>query len=100
MFLGIVQFSLKRQPTFQADVKPLLSRYCYECHGDEKKKGDLSLQIYQDETSVFKDQKVWETVLHHVRTHEMPPKKKLQPSQPERDLIAKWIDVKVFHCDC
>src|SRR5207249_1645336 len=33
--------------TFESDIRPLLSQYCYGCHG-EKKKGDLDLRIYQD----------------------------------------------------
>jgi hypothetical protein len=100
LLIGVVHYSLKREPTFQADVKPLLSRYCYECHGEKKKKGDLSLQAFQDEAAVLKAPKVWETVLHHVRTHEMPPEKRPQPTQAQRDLIAKWIEVEVFKCDC
>ncbi|MBI3849670.1 MAG: DUF1592 domain-containing protein [Verrucomicrobia bacterium] len=101
VFLGVVQFSLReKQPAFQADVKPVLSKYCYECHGDKKKKGGLSLQAFSDEAAVLKNPKVWETVLHHVRTHEMPPERKPQPTQAQRDLIARWIEAKVFHCDC
>ncbi len=100
LFLWIVEFSVKKKLSFQADVKPLLNRYCYECHGDHKKKGDLSLQGYQDEAAILKDQKVWETVLHHIRTHEMPPAKKPKPTQTERDLIARWIEATIFKCDC
>ena len=32
-------------PIFEKDIVPLLTRYCYGCHG-EKKKGDLGLRIY------------------------------------------------------
>src|SRR6266542_2580613 len=60
---------------FQKDIKPLLSQYCYGCHG-EKKKGDLDLRIYVDEASVIKNQKVWEKVIKNLSAHEMPPEKK------------------------
>src|SRR5258708_9952219 len=67
---------------FQKDIKPLLSQYCYGCHG-EKKKGDLDLRIYVDEASVIKDQKVWEKVIKNLTAHEMPPEKKPQPTPEE-----------------
>src|SRR5712692_1092786 len=68
---------------YEKDVQPLLSRYCYGCHG-EKKKGDLDLRIYTDETVILRNRAVWEKLLHNVRVSEMPPPKKPQPTQAER----------------
>jgi hypothetical protein len=79
---------------FQKDIKPLLSQYCYGCHG-EKKKGDLDLRIYLDEASVIKDQKVWEKVIKNLSAHEMPPEKKPQPTPEERELITTWVEAKL-----
>src|SRR5258706_6535690 len=79
---------------FQKDIKPLLSQYCYGCHG-EKKKGDLDLRIYVDEASVLKDQKVWEKVIKNLSAHEMPPEKKPQPTPEERELITSWVEAKL-----
>src|ERR1044072_7973452 len=56
--------------TFQGNIKPLLSQYCYGCHG-EKKKGDLDLSIYTDDKSAAKDQKVFERLLKNLQAHEM-----------------------------
>lgn len=86
--------------SFERDIKPVLSQYCYGCHGETKRKGDLSLQVYQDEAAALKDAKVWGKVLHNVRTREMPPENKPQPTQAQRDLIAGWIETKIFQCDC
>jgi len=85
--------------TFQKDVKPLLARYCYPCHG-EKKKGDLDLRIYTDEKSVAKDQAVFEKVLKNLQAHEMPPESKPQPALAERELITRWVTDLFFPCDC
>ena len=87
-------------PTYAKNVRPLLDKYCYSCHGNGKKKADLALDAYLDEASISKDRKVWEKVLHHVRTREMPPENKPQPTPAERDLIATWIDAEIFPCDC
>ena len=88
------------QLTFQKDIQPLLQEYCFSCHGEGKKKGDLALDIYKDEKAILADRKVWEKVLHNVVTREMPPEKKKQPSQSERDLLAEWIKSEIFQCDC
>src|SRR5206468_653918 len=45
---------------FEKDIQPLLSQYCYGCHGNGKKKGDVALDAYKNEASVTKDQAVWE----------------------------------------
>jgi len=85
--------------TFEATVKPLLSKYCFNCHG-EKKKGDLDLRVYSDVAAVQRDRAVFEKVLKNLHAHEMPPEKKPQPSPEERKLIADWIESKIFKCDC
>ena len=87
-------------PTYAKNVRPLLDKYCYSCHGNGKKKADLALDAYPDEASISKDRKVWEKVLHQVRTREMPPENKPQPTPAERDLMATWIDAEIFPCDC
>jgi len=49
---------------------------------------------------VEKDRLTWETVLHHVRSHEMPPDDSdLQPTQAERDVIGDWVEKELFKFD-
>jgi hypothetical protein len=86
--------------SFEQNIEPLLSRYCFDCHGKGKHKGDLALDAYQDVQSILNDRKTWEKVLHNVRAHVMPPEKKLQPPPAERELIANWIESEIFKCDC
>ncbi len=87
-------------PTYAKNVRPLLEKYCYSCHGNGKKKADLALDAYLDEAAIQRDRPTWEKVLHNVRTREMPPENKPQPTAAERELIANWIDAEVFKCDC
>ena len=84
---------------FEHDVQPLLSRYCYGCHG-EKKKADLDLRVYTDEKSVAGQREVFEKVLKNLQAHEMPPENKPQPTAAERDLITRWVQSFFFPCDC
>jgi mono/diheme cytochrome c family protein len=84
---------------FQAKVQPLLSKYCFACHG-EKKKGDLDLRIYTDDALVKKDAAVFEKLASLLETREMPPENKPQPSAAQRKLIIDWIEADVLGCDC
>src|SRR5437867_9802001 len=85
--------------SFQTRIQPLLSKYCFGCHG-EKKKGDLDLRIYTDEASVLRDRKTFAKVIKNLQAHEMPPEKKPQPTPEERELITAWIQSEIFKCDC
>ncbi len=84
---------------FQIEIKPLLSKYCFGCHG-EKKKGDLDLRVYTDEASVLRDRKTFAKVVKNLQAHEMPPEKKPQPTPEERERITAWIHTEIFKCDC
>jgi hypothetical protein len=92
--------SAAKSPSYEKQVLPLLEKYCYSCHGDGKKKGDLALDAYKDASSAVSDPKTWEKVMQNLGSHVMPPDNKPQPSASERDLIVRWVETHVFHCDC
>jgi mono/diheme cytochrome c family protein len=85
------------------DIAPLLNTYCVKCHSGDKPKGDLRLD-FKDETAVReqldKDREFWQRVAENVRSGEMPPKKKPQPSDRERLVITQWIDRDLLALDC
>jgi hypothetical protein len=78
--------------TFAKDIKPLLEKYCWDCHGDGADKGDLNLDAFTDEASIRKQAKVWQSVHFNVDNWMMPPPKKEQPSAEERQLMTSWLD--------
>ena len=82
--------------TFEKDVRPLLTRYCYTCHGNGAKSGGVALDAYKTTDAVDKDLLTWQTVLERVRAREMPPDTaKMQPSDAERDAIGSWIETEL-----
>jgi len=81
-------------------IRPLLKNYCFGCHNEAKKKGDLSLEHLAGESDAVKNQKVWEKVLKNIQSGEMPPDNKPQPSLEEKEKVFRWIETKVFQCDC
>ncbi|HEY7426943.1 MAG TPA: DUF1592 domain-containing protein [Gemmataceae bacterium] len=88
------------EASFARDVVPFLRQHCYRCHGNGKKRADLALDKYQDDESILKDRKVWENVLHMVRTGEMPPKKRPRPSVAETEAVLRALDAVFARSDC
>ncbi len=79
----------------ESDIKPLLVKYCYGCHGDGNERGDVMLDKGKE-----MDAKLWQRVYDALDNDIMPPAKKPQPSVTERARIASWIERDVFRVDC
>lgn len=76
-------------PSF-ADIRPLLQKYCLDCHNADKQKGDIDLTHFGSPQNVVKEFKLWQTMLQQVEEEEMPPKKPL-PSAAEREEIVAFL---------
>jgi mono/diheme cytochrome c family protein len=76
---------------YQKDILPFLTKHCFTCHGNGKAKADLSFDRYKDNPSVLNDRKVWDNVQHMLRTREMPPMSRPQPTPAEIDAELKAI---------
>jgi Protein of unknown function (DUF1587)/Planctomycete cytochrome C len=87
-------------PIFEKDVAPLLETYCYDCHGEGRHKGGLTLDKFHSAMDVREDRKPWEAVLRHVTRHEMPPEDAEEfPTEPERETIAQFIERELYQLD-
>ena len=66
-----------------------LDSHCLDCHDNETKKGNLSLEDLGpvDETNAA----TWKSIWAQVSLQEMPPKKKSQPEIVERLRFTDWI---------
>ena len=85
--------------SFAKDIRPLLEKYCWDCHGDGMDKGGLSLDAYETEADLLKARKKWEGILFNIDNWLMPPADKEQPSAEERKRLVRWIDDTVFPVD-
>ncbi|MBI1367183.1 MAG: DUF1592 domain-containing protein [Planctomycetes bacterium] len=86
--------------TFEKDVQPVLEKFCYQCHNDQKHKGDLNLKQFMDEKSVLRKRKDWHRVFEQLSSGEMPPDDKPQPTLEERGRITDWIASVIDKYDC
>ncbi len=88
-------------PTFAKDVVPFLKKNCYACHGNGHKSGELSLDKFKDDEALQKDRKVWENVLHMLRSGEMPPKeRKERPDPADVEAVLLNIEAVLANSDC
>jgi hypothetical protein len=97
----LIQHSLFSVPTlavamsaldFTKDVRPVLEKHCFGCHGAEKGKGGVRLHEFTDTKSLFRDPKLWGKVVESLRDEAMPPDDKPQPAADERTRIVEWIE--------
>ena len=76
-----------RTNDFNKHIKPILDKYCYDCHGRKKTKGKVKLTEYASFTALEKNPKLIEKMIDALEKHEMPPEEKEQPSDNQRQVM-------------
>ena len=84
---------------FETDIEPVLSEYCFECHGEGMDKGDVVLDEYEQPEELFDDFALWEGVYSNLEGYLMPPGDDPQPTDEDREKIIAWIEQKIFKLD-
>ena len=60
-------------------VKPFIRQHCVECHGPDKQKGEIRLDILKHDLSDPEVLEIWQGVLDQLNLGEMPPQKQPRP---------------------
>ena len=95
-----VPASGKVEVEFREKIEPFLQDYCYDCHGDGAKKGDIALDDFKNVSSHLENHELWLRIWSNVRTHLMPPiEGDFQPSPEERGELMAWIESNVLKLD-
>jgi len=81
-------------------IKPLLVKYCFACHGNGKKRLNVSFDNLLNDDALYIDRKMWESVIDKLRAGEMPPEDKPQPTADESKLLVKSIEEALASFDC
>src|SRR5436190_17288898 len=72
-------------------IAPFVAQHCVACHGPQKKKADLVLDVFKDEASIIKARKTWVAVLQMLHAGEMPPPGKPRPNIDDAERFAKAV---------
>lgn len=77
--------------TFEREIKPLLSEYCYSCHADGANEGSMSFDDLAKQTDREQANQRWYKALRQLRSGLMPPSTESQPTAAQRAKLEKWV---------
>lgn len=84
---------------FRKDVLPVLTEYCFDCHGDGMNKGQVAFDAFQSEAELVGKRDLWLAVLKNTRAGLMPPEKKPHPPAVDFQKLEHWIKQDAFGID-
>lgn len=79
------------QATFGKEGVAFLAKHCIVCHGEKKKRADLTLHTYKDDAALLMDRKTWHKVLGVLQSGEMPPQERPRPPLAEVEVFTRTI---------
>lgn len=75
---------------FERDIRPLLAKYCVECHSTQKQEGELDLERFTSIGTITKEPTIWLRTLEQLQDNEMPPKDQPQLSEKDKGVLLAW----------
>lgn len=90
---GVLSADLGRagESDFAKDIRPLLQKYCCECHAGDVTEADVDFGAIRTRDDVHHQPKVWLRTRRMLEGGQMPPKGSPQPSAEERQLLQGWV---------
>lgn len=79
------------EAAFSSQIRPLLERYCFECHADEVTEADLDLSAFKTLADVRAKTQAWVKIRRMLETTQMPPKDAAQPTDEEFATLQNWV---------
>ena len=83
------------QTEFDRSVKPLLTKYCAECHGPDLAEKELNLPALPPDMKATTSAARWAVVLTQLSLGKMPPKDEPQPSAEGKQAVIAWIKAQM-----
>ena len=85
---------------FQAEVAPLLKRYCVDCHSKGDAEAGVVLDEFESQAAAVKGGRTWLRVLDVLEGRVMPPPDEPQPSLEELETMTGWIEKDYLAAQC
>jgi hypothetical protein len=93
-------FQPLKETTFERDVRPILKKHCFQCHGEGKAESGLDVRLAklilkggESGPAVSPGKQQESLLLKRLKAGEMPPETiHLRPSAAEIETIARWVD--------
>jgi hypothetical protein len=84
-----------RLAEFQAQIRPILERACFDCHGPGTQEANIQLDALDPNLYTGGDVDWWSEVLAVISKSEMPPPDSLELSDEERQQVVEWLAVEL-----
>jgi len=78
-------------PAYTADVRPLIAKYCDDCHSGDLIESQVDLGSFLDFASVRRNPQVWQRVQEMIASRQMPPADAVQFEENEREALLTWL---------
>ena len=89
--LALLPLPASAAASLPAATKSFLQQHCFECHDADVQKGKLRLDTLAADFASPATAETWGKVFSQLEKREMPPKKKAQPSDGERQAALDWL---------
>jgi len=88
----ILTMGMARADEFADHARPLLSKYCCDCHGEKKQKGGIEVASLTTTEEAFRHHRFLKSLAEQVESGKMPPDDEdEQPSDDERKALVKEL---------
>ena len=78
-----------------SDVKPLMERYCFECHGGDNVEGDVDYSAFHSNADYLSDPDLLDIMEFLVADNEMPPPTIVSSPSPPSSRLSPASPVSV-----
>lgn len=76
---------------YEQQVRPFLTKHCFECHGQSDGKAGLKLHDLGTDFSAGDNADTWKEVIDRINLGEMPPEEKPRPDANEAFAVVEWV---------
>lgn len=89
------------QRDFTREVRPLLLKYCLDCHQGDQAQAGITIDTYQLADAKTRDRAVWQKIQRQLQGKVMPPDDAAaKPTEAERRIMLDWVDTYALTPDC
>jgi hypothetical protein len=85
--------------SYRKEVRPILAKYCFDCHADGAKRGNVSFDTFKSDDELVSKRELWHAVLKNTRANIMPPVRQKRPTRVEQLVLERWIKYGAFGLD-
>ncbi|NNM28650.1 MAG: DUF1592 domain-containing protein [Akkermansiaceae bacterium] len=90
--ISLLVLPLAAAPEFGRDARPILAKYCFSCHGEDKQEAGIEFHEMTSDEDAFRKHRLLEHIEQQVADDEMPPfEADEQPTEAERDQLLAAI---------